>query len=168
MSHVSPITPCLWFDGQAEEAAGFYTSVFPGSRITGVSRYPDSAAVPNGLAGKALTVAFELGGRPFTALNGGPMFRFNEAVSFQVSCDTPADLDHYWDTLSEGGDPAARRCGWLKDKFGVSWQVVPSALPAMLAAMLTDPDPAKSGRVMAAMMGMTKLDTAELERAYRG
>ena len=165
MPHVQKITPCLWFDDQAEDAAKFYTSIFPNSRIVGLTRYPEAGQDIHGKpAGTVMTVAFELDGQAFTALNGGPMFRFNEAISFQVSCETKAEVDHYWARLSEGGDRSAQQCGWLKDRFGASWQVVPTILPEMLA----DPDSGRSQRVMIAMLQMKKLDVDELERAYRG
>ena len=159
------ITPFLWFDTEAEEAARFYTSIFPRSKITHVSRYGEEGQEIHGKpAGSVMTVVFELDGQPFTALNGGPMFKFNEAVSFQVTCETAEEVDHYWEKLSEGGDPSAQQCGWLKDRYGLSWQVVPSAL----SKMLSDPDSAKSQRVMKALLQMKKLDLSELERAYRG
>jgi predicted 3-demethylubiquinone-9 3-methyltransferase (glyoxalase superfamily) len=165
MPSVQKITPFLWFDSEAEEAATFYTGVFPDSRIIAVSRYGDEGQEVHGRApGSVMTVVFELAGQSFTALNGGPMFKLNESVSFQVTCDTAEEIDHYWDNLSAGGDPAAQQCGWLKDRFGLSWQVVPSALPRLLG----DPDPAKSRRVMKALLQMKKLDLHELERAHRG
>ena len=153
------ITPCLWFDGQAEEAAHFYTSVFKNSKITDVSRYGEGAPVP---AGTALTVAFELDGRPFTALNGGPQFQFNEAISLQVPCETQDEVDEYWTRLGEGG--AEGQCGWLKDRYGLWWQLVPTALPGILGG----PDAEGAARAMAAMMGMQKLDIAALQAAYDG
>src|SRR3989442_10265716 len=129
------ITPFLWFDHQAEEAATFYVSMFKNSRITSVARYDDEAAQASGRPkGSVMTVAFELDGQAFTALNGGPLFKFNEAISFQVNCETQADVDYYWDKLSEGGDKQAQQCGWLKDKYGVSWQVVPRVLLEMIQA----------------------------------
>jgi predicted 3-demethylubiquinone-9 3-methyltransferase (glyoxalase superfamily) len=165
MKFASKIVPCLWFDSQAEEAARFYTSVFPGGRIVKISHYFKSGQeVHGGKPGSVLTVSFELAGTSFTALNGGPVFRFNEAVSLQVMCDTQEELDHYWNRLSEGGDPAAQQCGWLKDRFGLSWQVVPAVLPDLI----TDPDPAKAERAFAAMMQMKKLDIAALQRAQTG
>jgi predicted 3-demethylubiquinone-9 3-methyltransferase (glyoxalase superfamily) len=150
------ITPFLWFDTQAEEAAEFYTSVFPSSRITDVSRYGSAGPGPEG---SVMTVAFELDGQQFTALNGGPEFTFNEAISFSVSCETQAEVDDYWSKLSDGGEEGP--CGWLKDRFGVSWQIVPTALPRLLG----DPDREKSQRVMAAMLQMKKIEIDELERA---
>jgi predicted 3-demethylubiquinone-9 3-methyltransferase (glyoxalase superfamily) len=145
------ITPCLWFDGQAEEAAAFYASVFPDSGVTSVIPGPD---------GKALVVEFRLAGVRFLALNGGPQFTFNEAISLSIDCRSQEEVDALWAKLSAGGTPG--RCGWLKDRYGVSWQVVPSVLPQLLA------DPAKAGRVMQALMGMTKLDVQALEDAANG
>ena len=157
------ITPCLWFDTQAEEAARFYVSVFEKSRINTISRYGEAGRDVHGKKpGSVLTVEFEIAGQSFTALNGGPLFKFNEAVSFQVFCDTQDEIDHYWSRLSQGGHES--RCGWLKDKYGVSWQVVPSALPAML----TDADRAKSERVFDALMKMKKFDLDALTRAHAG
>jgi predicted 3-demethylubiquinone-9 3-methyltransferase (glyoxalase superfamily) len=150
------ITPCLWFDTQGEEAAKFYTSVFPNSRIVDVSRYGSAGPRPEGTV---MTVDFELDGQSFVALNGGPEFTFNEAISFQVSCETQDEVDRYWETLSEGGEQGP--CGWLRDRFGVSWQIVPTALPRLLA----DPDRDKSQRVMSAMLQMRKIEIDELERA---
>jgi predicted 3-demethylubiquinone-9 3-methyltransferase (glyoxalase superfamily) len=156
------ITTCLWFDDQAEEAARFYTGVFKNSKVGAVTRYTAAGREIHGREpGSVMTVEFELDGRPFTALNGGPLFQFTEAVSFQVHCDTQQEVDHYWDALSAGGDPAARQCGWLKDRYGVSWQVVPSVLPRLLS------DPAKAERVLGALMGMEKLDIAALEAAAK-
>lgn len=150
------ITPCLWFDTQAEEAARFYTSVFPNSKLGRVSRYGEAGP---GEAGSVMTVEFEVDGQEFVALNGGPEFTFSEAISFQVSCETQEEVDRYWTTLSAGGEEGP--CGWLKDRFGLSWQIVPTALPRLL----TDPDRERSQRVMAAMLKMGKLDIAGLERA---
>jgi predicted 3-demethylubiquinone-9 3-methyltransferase (glyoxalase superfamily) len=159
------ITPCLWFDSEAEEAATFYVGIFKNSKVTSVSRYGEAGREVHGQpAGKVLTVAFELDGHPFTALNGGPQFKFNEAVSFQVPCKSQEELDYYWDKLSAGGDPRAQQCGWLKDKFGLSWQVFPSAL----IDMLQDKDRKRADRVMAAMLQMKKMDLRGLERAYSG
>jgi predicted 3-demethylubiquinone-9 3-methyltransferase (glyoxalase superfamily) len=156
------ITPFLWFPREAEEAAAFYTAIFRNSRITDVARYQGEVAPEGGpRTGDVLTVAFELDGVPFVALNGGPAFRFTEAISFLVSCADQAEVDHYWDRLGEGGDPSAQQCGWLKDRYGVSWQVV----PARLAELMSDPDPARAARVTAALLAMKKLDIAELERA---
>jgi predicted 3-demethylubiquinone-9 3-methyltransferase (glyoxalase superfamily) len=157
------ITPCLWFDGQAEEAATFYTSVFKNSRIVGISRYGKAGHEFHGKpAGTVMTVAFELDGQPYTALNGGPVFKFNEAISLQVPCETQEEVDYYWEKLAEGGDPAAQRCGWLKDRYGVSWQVVPN----VLVEMMQDKDPAKTDRVMSAVLPMTKIDIDTIQRAY--
>ena len=150
------LTPCLWFDTEGEEAANFYTSVFPNSKIVDVSRYGEAGPRPEGTA---MVVSFELDGQKFSALNGGPDFTFNEAISFQVSCETQAEVDAYWSKLSEGGEEGP--CGWLKDKFGVSWQIVPTALPRLLG----DPDREKSQRVMQAMLQMKKIEIDELERA---
>ena len=165
MALFQKITPCLWFDDQAEQAARFYAAIFPNSKIGAVTRYTEVGQEFHGRApGSVMTVAFELDGQPFTALNGGPVFRFNEAISFQVVCPTQDEVDSYWQRLSAGGDPAAQQCGWLKDQFGVSWQVV----PAELIDMLRDPDTAKSQRATAAMLQMKKLDLAALRRAYGG
>jgi predicted 3-demethylubiquinone-9 3-methyltransferase (glyoxalase superfamily) len=150
------ITPCLWFDTEGEEAARFYTSLFPNSKIVHVAHY--GSAGPR-QEGTVMTVDFELDGQPFLALNGGPDFKFNEAVSFQVFCETQAEVDRFWTTLSEGGEEGP--CGWLKDRFGLSWQIVPTALPQLLA----DPDKEKTQRVMAAMLQMRKIEIDELERA---
>ena len=159
------ITPCLWFDDQAEDAARFYTAIFKDSKIVAIARYPDAGQEIHGKApGSVLTVAFELRGQSFTALNGGPMFKFNEAVSLQIECETQEEVDYFWERLSEGGDPNAQQCGWVKDKFGLSWQVVPNILPKLL----TDPDASKSQRAFQAMLGMKKLDIAALERAFAG
>jgi predicted 3-demethylubiquinone-9 3-methyltransferase (glyoxalase superfamily) len=157
------ISPCLWFDTQAEEAANFYVSVFPNSRINQMSRYTEAGRDVHGKeAGSVLTVEFELDGQTFTALNGGPQFKFNEAVSFQIMCDGQDEIDRYWSRLCDGGKENV--CGWLKDRYGLSWQVVPSALPQML----TDADRAKTERVMTALMKMKKFDVAALKRAYAG
>ncbi|HET7428158.1 MAG TPA: VOC family protein [Gaiellales bacterium] len=150
------ITPCLWFDTEAEDAARMYTSVFQNSRITSISHYGEGAPRQ---AGMVMVVAFELDGRPFTALNGGPQYTFSEAVSFQVMCDDQAQIDHFWDALGDGGEPGP--CGWLKDRFGVSWQIV----PRRLTELLSQSDPETSQRVMQCMMGMGKLVIAELEEA---
>jgi predicted 3-demethylubiquinone-9 3-methyltransferase (glyoxalase superfamily) len=150
------ITPCLWFDTEGEDAATFYTSLFPNSKITNVARYGSAGPRPEG---SVMTVEFELDGRAFVALNGGPDFKFNEAISFQVSCENQEEVDSYWDKLGEGGEEGP--CGWLKDKFGLSWQIIPTALPRLLS----DPDTEKSQRVMAAMLEMKKIDVDELERA---
>ena len=161
----SKIAPCLWFDSNAEEAVKFYTSIFKNSKVKQTARYGEAAAKAAGRPkGSVLTVVFELNGQEFTALNGGPIFRFNEAVSLQVYCDDQAELDSYWNRLAEGGDPQAQQCGWLKDKFGLSWQIVPSAL----ADMVADPDPRKGERVMEALLQMKKLDIRALQQAYKG
>ena len=152
------ITPFLWFDDQAEEAANFYVSIFKNSKITSLNRLPEGSPGP---AGKVMTATFQLDGQEFMALNGGPQhFSFNESISFFVNCETQLEVDRLWEKLSAGGAPG--QCGWLKDKFGVSWQIVPSALGQLLG----DPDPQKSQRVMQAMLKMTKIDVAELRRAY--
>jgi predicted 3-demethylubiquinone-9 3-methyltransferase (glyoxalase superfamily) len=165
MQRIQRITPCLWFDDQAEAAARFYTGIFGNSRIMGISRYGEAGREFHGKApGSVMTVAFELDGQTFTALNGGPVFTFNEAISLQVNCETQDEVDHYWDQLSMGGDEKARQCGWLKDRYGVSWQIVPTAL----VEMLRDADTAKSQRVMQALLQMKKLDIADLKRAYAG
>jgi predicted 3-demethylubiquinone-9 3-methyltransferase (glyoxalase superfamily) len=155
------IAACLWFDTQAEEAANFYISIFKNSRITNITRYSDVGKEIHGKpAGSVMVVAFELDGQPFTALNGGPIFTFNEAVSLQVTCENQKEVDYYWHALSKDGDPKAQQCGWLKDRFGVSWQVVPTALPAMLK----DHNSPRAKRAMEAMLRMKKIDIAELER----
>ncbi len=160
MQKIHKITPCLWFDDQAEEAAKFYTTVFDNSGIVNITRYGEAGHEVHGKpAGTVLTVAFELDGQPFTALNGGPMFKFNEAISFQVNCETQEELDYFWDKLSKGGEKG--QCAWLKDKFGVSWQIVPT----ILIEMLNDPHPEKAERVMEAMLQMKKIDIDELKRA---
>jgi predicted 3-demethylubiquinone-9 3-methyltransferase (glyoxalase superfamily) len=165
MPELHLISPCLWFDHQAEDAARFYTRIFENSRIVNITRYGEAGREIHGKApGTVLTVAFELNGQPFTALNGGPLFKFNEAISFQVHCETQEEVDDYWENLSEGGDENAKQCGWLKDRYGVSWQVVPANLPAMLS----DPDPKKSESVMKALLQMKKLDIAQLKAAYEG
>jgi len=153
------ISPCLWFDGQAEEAANFYVSIFKNSKITTVSRCGEAGPGPKG---SAMVVGFELDGQAFTGLNGGPMFKFTEAISMVVHCETQAEVDQYWEKLSAGGETS--RCAWLKDKFGVSWQIVPTALIELMQGK----DPAKSARVMQAMLKMTKIDIAGLQRAYDG
>jgi predicted 3-demethylubiquinone-9 3-methyltransferase (glyoxalase superfamily) len=158
------ITPCLWFDTQAEDAARYYCSVFRNSKLGKISRFPNAGQDVHGKpAGSVMTVEFELDGQPFVALNGGPQFKFDEAVSFQIYCDTQADIDYYWSKLTAGGGQE-RPCGWLKDKFGLSWQVVPSRIPQMMS----DADTQKSARVMNAFMQMKKLDIAAIERAYAG
>ncbi|HYD63298.1 MAG TPA: VOC family protein [Noviherbaspirillum sp.] len=151
------ITPFLWFDNQAEEAANFYVSVFPNSRILGITRYGSVGPRP---PGTVMTVAFELDGQEFTALNGGPAFKFNEAVSFVVNCETQDEVDTMWRKLTDGGQEV--ECGWLTDRYGVSWQIVPTVLKEMLA----DPDPGRTERVMQALMQMKKLDIGLLKKAY--
>ena len=163
MLSLQRITPCLWFDQQAEEAATFYTGVFKNSKITHVMRYGDAGQAVHGQKpGSVMTVAFELDGQAFTALNGGPNFRFNEAISFQVGCDSQQEIDDYWDQLSAGGPPEAQQCGWLKDRYGVSWQIVPRAIDELLGRG----DPARSDRVMTAMLQMKKIDLPALQRAF--
>ncbi|HSW48476.1 MAG TPA: VOC family protein [Candidatus Saccharimonadales bacterium] len=155
------ITPCLWFDSQAEEAAKFYTAIFPNSSIGEIARYDESSANASGQpAGSVLTVAFNLNGQEFTALNGGPVFKFSEAISFQVMCETQEEVDMYWGKLS--AVPESEQCGWCKDKYGLSWQIVPTLLPKLLA----DPDKQKAGRVMQAMLQMKKIDIEGLQKAY--
>jgi predicted 3-demethylubiquinone-9 3-methyltransferase (glyoxalase superfamily) len=156
---MSRITTNLWFDTEALEAAEHYVSIFPGSRITDVSRYGDGAPRP---AGTVLTVAFELDGQPYLALNGGPQFRFTEAISLVVNCADQDEVDAYWAALVDGGEPG--QCGWLKDRYGLSWQIVPDGMGEVMG----DPDPARSGRAMEAMMGMQKLDIAALRTAAAG
>jgi len=154
------IMPCLWFDNQVEDAVNFYVSVFPNSKILETSRYGDAGPLPKG---QVMTMTFELDGQQFMALNGGPEFHFTEAISFFVKCETQAEVDFYWNTLTaDGGEES--QCGWLKDKFGLSWQIVPNVLGRYLA----DKDPAKANRVMQAMLKMQKIDIAPLEKAYAG
>jgi predicted 3-demethylubiquinone-9 3-methyltransferase (glyoxalase superfamily) len=150
------LVTCLWFDTQGEDAARFYTSIFPNSKLGKITHYGSAGPRPEGTV---MTVGFELMGQEFVALNGGPEFTFNEAISFQVLCDGQDEVDEYWEKLSDGGEPGP--CGWLRDKFGVAWQVIPTALPRLLE----DPDPEKSQRVMSAMMQMKKIEIDELERA---
>jgi predicted 3-demethylubiquinone-9 3-methyltransferase (glyoxalase superfamily) len=165
MQFKQKIAPCLWFDDQGEQAARFYTSIFRNSKIVEISRYGEAGTEVHGRPpGSVMTVAFELEGQAFVALNGGPAFKFNEAISLQIYCGDQKETDHYWEKLSEGGPREAQQCGWLKDKYGVSWQVV----PVILIEMLTDPDPAKSQRAMKAMLQMKKIDIAELKRAVAG
>jgi len=157
------IAPCLWFDTEAEEAAMFYTSVFPNSRIKHISRYGNAGREVHGKeAGSVMVVAFEIAGQTFTALNGGPHFKFNEAVSFQVMCDTQAEIDYFWSKLSEGGQEG--QCGWLKDKYGLSWQVVPAVLPQLMAAA----EGVQLDRMIGAVMKMKKFDLETLRRAGAG
>jgi predicted 3-demethylubiquinone-9 3-methyltransferase (glyoxalase superfamily) len=157
------ITPCLWFDDRAEEAAKFYTSMFKNSKIGNVTRYGKEGYEIHGReAGTVMTIDFEIEGQKFVGLNGGPIFKFNEAISFQVHCETQKEVDYYWEKLSEGGDEKAQQCGWLKDKYGVSWQIVPT----VLGRMLQDKDAKKSQRVMKALLQMHKLDIKILKQAY--
>jgi predicted 3-demethylubiquinone-9 3-methyltransferase (glyoxalase superfamily) len=157
------IIPCLWFDDKAEEAVTFYASVFKNSKIGDVTRYgKEGYEIHRREAGSVLTVEFEIEGQKFVALNGGPVFKFNEAISFQVRCETQKEIDFYWEKLSDGGDKQAQQCGWLKDKYGVSWQIV----PIVLGKMLQDKDTKKSDRVMKALLQMRKLDIMALMRAY--
>ena len=158
------ITPCLWFDSNAEEAVKFYTSIFKKSKIRKIARYGEEGFEIHGRpAGTVMTIEFELDGQTFTALNGGPVFKFNEAISFQVSCKSQAELDYYWGKLSKGGDEKAQQCGWLKDKYGVSWQIV----PAVLGEMLKGKDAEVSNRVMKALLQMKKLDIKTLKQAHK-
>jgi predicted 3-demethylubiquinone-9 3-methyltransferase (glyoxalase superfamily) len=162
MARLQKITPFLWFDDQAEAAARFYTGIFKNSKIGRISRYGEAGREAHHRpAGSVMVVEFELEGQSFAALNGGPLFKFSEAISFEVSCETQQEVDYYWEKLGAGGDPKAQQCGWLKDRYGLSWQVVPT----VLGKLMTDPDPARAGRVMQAMLQMKKLDIAELERA---
>lgn len=157
------IIPCLWFDSNAEEAVKFYTSVFKKSKIRKIARYGEEGYEIHGRpAGSVMTIEFELNGQTFTALNGGPVFTFNEAISFQVSCKSQKEVDYYWEKLSKGGDVKAQQCGWLKDKYGVSWQIVPS----VLGEMLKGKDAKVSDRVMKALLQMKKLDIKKLKQAY--
>lgn len=156
---IQTISPFLWFDHQAEEAANFYVSIFPNSAVGKVARYSDAGPGPKG---SAMAVAFQLDGQPFAALNGGPAFKFTEAISFVINCETQEEVDRYWKLLSEGGQEV--QCGWLKDKYGLSWQVVPTVLPELIQ----DGDPARVDRVMKAMFQMKKLDIAALKQAYEG
>ena len=162
---IQVISPCLWFDSQAEEAARFYVSVFKNGKIVTVTRYPAVGQEVHGREpGSVMTVEFVLNGLPFTALNGGPIFKFSEAISLQVFCRTQKEIDYYWDKLGEGGDPNARQCGWLKDKFGLSWQIVPTGM----ADYFRNPKSKKTERAFAAMMEMKKIDIAALEAAFEG
>jgi predicted 3-demethylubiquinone-9 3-methyltransferase (glyoxalase superfamily) len=159
------IIPHLWFNDNAEEAVNFYVSIFKNSKIGIVKRYDKAGSVVAGRPeGSVMTITFQIEGQEFFALNGGPLFTFTEAISFIVNCDTQEEVDTYWNKLSEGGDPASQQCGWLKDKYGVSWQITPT----ILGQLITDPDPVKSGKVMEAMLKMKKIDIAELKKAYDG
>jgi predicted 3-demethylubiquinone-9 3-methyltransferase (glyoxalase superfamily) len=163
MAAIQRISPCLWFDKEAEDAAKFYVSIFEHSRITRISHYGKEGQEIHGKPpGSVLTVVFELDGTNFTALNGGPSFKFNEAISLQVSCETQEEIDRYWEGLSAGGDPKAQQCGWLKDRFGVSWQVIPAILPALI----DDENTKKADRTMRALLGMKKLDIDALKTAH--
>jgi predicted 3-demethylubiquinone-9 3-methyltransferase (glyoxalase superfamily) len=165
MPSVQRISPCLWFNKEAEEAARHYAGIFKNSRIGTITRYGKAGfEAHHQPAGTVMTVAFELEGQKFTALNGGPQFKFNEAISFQVNCDTQKEIDYYWEKLTAGGDPKAQQCGWLKDKFGVSWQVVPT----IMGELFKNEESAKSQRVMEAMLPMKKIDIAVLEKARGG
>ncbi|MGI8498481.1 MAG: VOC family protein [Gemmatimonadaceae bacterium] len=165
MATIQRITPCLWFAEEAEEAARFYTGIFKNSRITAITRYGKAGfETHHRPAGSVMVVAFELDGQSFTALNGGPIFKFNEAISLQVNCSTQAEIDHYWEQLSAGGDPKAQQCGWLKDRYGLSWQVVPE----FMNELVKDEGSAGADRVMEVMLRMKKLDIAELRRAQKG
>ena len=159
------ITPFLWFESQAEEAMQFYTSLFPGGTILQIKRYPAgiTEGPMAGMGGKVLTGTFELFGQRFMALDGGPVFKPSGAVSFLVECETQEEIDTYWNALTEGGDPSAQQCGWLKDKYGFSWQIVPD-----MSRWMNSPDTAASGRAMQAMLGMKKIDIAQLEKAFNG
>src|SRR5215470_5001871 len=157
------ITPFLWFDDNAEEAVNFYISVFKDSKIQSMTHYNEAAAKASGRAkGSLMTAAFQLNGQEFIALNGGPLFKFTEAVSFVINCENQKEVDYYWEKLTAGGDARSQQCGWLKDKFGLSWQVVPTILSKLLA----DKDAKKSQKVMMAMLQMKKIDIAALENAY--
>jgi predicted 3-demethylubiquinone-9 3-methyltransferase (glyoxalase superfamily) len=156
MPTLTKITPCLWFDTKGEEAATFYTSIFNNSRIVHVTRFGSAGPRPEGMV---MTVTFELDGQEFVALNGGPEFTFDEAISFQVNCESQEEVDEFWAKLSEGGEEGP--CGWLKDKFGVSWQIIPT----LMDELIRDPDPARAQRAMKAMLGMKKIDSAEIQRA---
>ena len=165
MQTLQKIAPCLWFDNQAEEAAKYYTGIFRNSKIVTISRYTEVGFETHQRpAGSVMVVEFELDGQRFTGLNGGPIFKFNEAVSLQVYCKNQEEIDYYWEKLGAGGDKNAQQCGWLKDKYGLSWQIVPT----IMAEMAADPDPKRAGRVMAAMLKMKKLDIAALQRAQAG
>lgn len=165
MSQLRRISPCLWFDDQAELAARFYISIFPNSSIEAISYYGEAGKEIHGrVPGSVMAIEFLLDGERFTALNGGPLFRFSEAISFQVFCQNQDEIDYYWDKLSAGGDPNSQQCGWLKDQFGLSWQIVPEQLKEMMSGQ----DSTRSQRVMAALMTMKKLNLAELQKAYAG
>ncbi len=159
---IQKITPFLWFDNQAEEAMNFYVSIFKNSKVESVTRYDEASAQAAGRpAGSAMTVSFQLSGQEFVALNGGPLFKFTEAISFFVKCESQAEVDHFWAKLSAGGDEKAQQCGWLKDKYGISWQIVPT----VLGELLSDPDPVKAKRVTEAMLQMKKFEIKALKQA---
>ncbi len=165
MASVKKIAPCLWFSDQAEEAAKYYVGIFKNSKIGKISRYGEAGRETHRRPpGSVMTVQFELEGQPFTALNGGPVFTFNEAISLQIYCKDQKELDYYWEKLTAGGDPKAQVCGWLKDKYGLSWQVVPETIEDLMG----DPNDPGSQRAFEALLEMKKLDIAALERAYRG
>jgi predicted 3-demethylubiquinone-9 3-methyltransferase (glyoxalase superfamily) len=165
MATIQRFTTCLWFDDQGEEAAKFYTSIFKNAKIGKIARYGEAGKeFHHKEPGTVMTVEFELDGQKFLALNGGPIFKFTEAISLIVNCETQEEVDHYWEKLSAGGDPNSQQCGWLKDKFGLSWQVTPTCI----AQMMDDPDTKKSQRMMAAVMQMKKLDIAKLKAAFAG
>lgn len=154
------ITPFLWFNTEAEEAAQFYTSIFKNSKITKTTRYTGAGAKASGRPeGSVMTVAFEINGQSFTAINGGPIFKFTEAISFVINCDSQDEIDHYWEKLSEGGDPRSQQCGWLKDKYGLSWQIVPAQLGELMS------DPSKAQKVMSEILKMKKIDIKALQEA---
>jgi len=162
MARIQKITPSLWFDDQAEPAARFYTGIFKNSKIGRISRYGEAGReVHHRPPGSVMVVEFELEGHRFAALNGGPLFKFSEAISFEISCETQQEVDYYWEKLGAGGDPKAQQCGWLKDKYGLSWQVCPEGM----AEMMSDPDKARVNRAMAAVFGMKKLDIAAIQAA---
>lgn len=164
-STLARLQPCLWFDDQAEAAAGFYTGTFPRSRITGVTHYSEVGREIHGrVPGSVMTVSFTLDGEPMLALNGGPLFRFTPAISLMILCDDQSDIDHYWEALGDGADPDSQQCGWLTDRFGVTWQVVPREWEAMMHA----PDRAAAQRALQALMGMRKPDLAALRAAFAG
>ena len=159
------ITPFLWFDSQAEQAVNYYVSIFKDGKITKLTRYDAASAKASGRPkDSVMTIAFELEGQSFVALNGGPHFTFSEAISFVVNCESQDEIDYYWNKLTAGGDPKAQMCGWLKDKYGVAWQIVPVQLPELISG----PDPVKSGRAMEALMKMKKLDLPALKKAHDG
>jgi predicted 3-demethylubiquinone-9 3-methyltransferase (glyoxalase superfamily) len=165
MAAVQKISPCLWFDSQAEDAAKFYVSVFKNSKIGRISRYGDAGEEVHGRkAGTVMTVEFFLEGQAFTGLNGGPLFKFNEAISLQVACKTQDEIDFYWEKLGAGGDPKAQQCGWLKDKFGLSWQIAPEVMPDLMTSGTQD----QRDRTMTALLEMKKLDIAALKKAHAG